>query len=218
MRLQLALDTGLKKGLNISKKVSDYVDIIEIGTPLIKKEGSKVVKKFKKFKKPIMADLKTMDTGFIEAEIAFQNGAEITSVLGVSDIDTISGAIRAAKKYKSKVLVDLINLKDKNKIKNIIGLKPDYICVHKGIDMQNRGEEPFEEFRKTKRILDKLRKSGENKKTKLCIAGGICLENIDRVIKEKPDVVIVGGAITKSDNPKDIAKQLSNKLGIIKWK
>ena len=212
MKLQLALDTDLKKGLKIAKKVHEYVDIIEMGTPLVKMEGADVVKKFKKFKKPIMADLKTMDTGFLEAEIAFKAGADITSVLGASDIDTIKGAIKAARKYKKETLVDLINVQDKNKIKEIIDSKPDYICVHKGIDMQEKGQDPFEDFKKVKKILEK----SSNKKTKICIAGGICLDNLDRVVKEKPDVIMVGGAITKADNPKEVAKKLNEKIGIMK--
>lgn len=212
MKLQLALDTELKKGLRIAKNVSDYVDIIEMGTPLIKREGARVVKKFKKFRKPIMADLKTMDTGSLEAEIAFNAGADITTVLGASDIDTIKGAVKAARKYKKETLVDLINVQDKNKIKEIIKLKPDYICTHTGIDMQNRGEAPFEDLKKLKKML----KNSNNKKTKISVAGGICMDNIDKVIKEKPDVIVVGGTITKADHPEDIAKQINNKIGIMK--
>ena len=72
MKLQVALDlTSKRKALEICRKVARYVDIIELGTPLIKQEGLKIVKDFKQFKKPIVVDLKTMDTGFLEAELAF---------------------------------------------------------------------------------------------------------------------------------------------------
>lgn len=208
MKLQLALDTDLKTGVKVTKKTSEYVDIIEIGTPLVKREGMGVVRKFKKFKKPIMADLKTMDTGSLEAEMAFKEGAEITSVCGASDIDTIAGAVKAAKKNKKETLVDLINVKNKNKIKKIIDLKPDYVCTHTGIDMQNQGMTPFEDLKK----LQKMLKESKNRKTKVSVAGGINLENIDQVIKQRPDVVIVGGAITKADNPKEVVKELKEKI------
>lgn len=212
MKLQLALDTDLKKGLKIAKKVSKHVDMIEMGTPLVKQEGAEVVKKFKKFKKPIVSDFKTMDTGFLEAEIAFRAGANITTVLGVADIDTVKGAIKAARKYKKETLVDLINVKNKNKIKEIIDLKPDHVCIHTGIDMQNKGMKPFEDLKKLKKIL----KNSNNRKTKVAVAGGIKLENINQVIKHSPDVVIIGGAITKADNPKEVAKKLNEKIGIMK--
>jgi len=52
MKLQIALDfLSLQDVLKISEEVSNYVDILEVGTPLILKEGLKVVKK------EIMADL-----------------------------------------------------------------------------------------------------------------------------------------------------------------
>ena len=116
MKLQLALDFDNKKdALKICKKVKKYVDIIELGTPLIKQEGLRVLRKFKKFKKLIVADLKTMDTGFFEAEMAFKSGADIATVCGCADESTIKGAIKAARKYKKKICVDLISVKNNKK-------------------------------------------------------------------------------------------------------
>ncbi len=201
MKIQLALDTDLKKGLEVARKVAKHIDIIEIGTPLVKKEGINVVKKFKKFKKSIMADLKTMDTGSLEAGMAFKAGASISSVCGASNLGTIKGAIKEAKKQKKKILVDLINVKDKKRIKQILELKPHIVCTHTGIDMQNQGEKPFEEFRKLKKLSRKY-------KNEIAIAGGINLNSLKRVVKEKPDIIIIGGAFTKAKHPENIAKKV----------
>ena len=205
MKIQLALDTDLKKGMEVAKKISKYIDIIEIGTPLVKKEGINVIKKFKKFRRPIMADLKTMDTGSLEAGMAFKAGASISSVCGAADLNTIKGAIKEAKKQKKKVLVDLINVKDKKRIKKIIELGPNIICTHTGIDMQNKGEMPFEEFKKLKKI-------SKDKRSEIAIAGGINLNSLKRVIKEEPNIIIIGGAYTKAKHPENVAKKVKEMI------
>ncbi len=204
MKLQVALDLANKKdALSMCRKIKNHVDIIELGTPLIKQEGLKIIKKFMKFKKPIVADLKTMDTGFFEAEMAFNNGADISSVCGVSDLSTIKGAIKSARKHRKKIIVDLINLRDIKKIKQIIKLNPSYIGVHTGIDMQKKGQTPMNSLNWISKLID-------NKK--IAVAGGINLKNIDNIVKYNPEIVIVGSAITKSKDPGKIAERLKKKL------
>jgi 3-hexulose-6-phosphate synthase len=205
MKLQIALDlTNKKEAFRICRKVVKYIDIIELGTPLIKSEGINIIKYFKRFKKPIVADLKTMDTGFLEAELAFKYRADITTVCACADNSTILGAIKIAKKYKKKVLVDLISVKDVTKrAKEVLKLGPDYICIHTGIDVQKKGKSPLEDLKKVSKII---------KKNKISVAGGINLKNIDKILKYKPEIIIVGSAITKSKNPEIAAKSLKEKL------
>ena len=107
-KIQLALDfTDLRKALKVARKVSDYVDWIEAGTPLIKSEGLKAVKVLKKAfpKKVIVADLKTMDVGALEFGMAAGSGADVATVLGAADDETIKGAIRESKKNRMKCLL-----------------------------------------------------------------------------------------------------------------
>ncbi|MFW5847084.1 MAG: 3-hexulose-6-phosphate synthase [Nanoarchaeota archaeon] len=215
IKLQIALDViDAKKALNICKKIQNYIDIIEIGTPLVKSNGLRIVKKFKKFKKFILLDLKTMDTGFLESEIAFNSGVDVTTVCASSNIETIKQSIKAARKYNKKVLVDLINIKDvEKKTRELLKLEnvPDYICVHTGIDMQNKGKRPLEDLKKVSEILknkNQNKNKKKQKKPKLAVAGGINLENLKEVKKYFPEIIIVGGAITKSQNPEEIARKL----------
>ncbi|MFH1358519.1 MAG: 3-hexulose-6-phosphate synthase [archaeon] len=204
MKLQLALDTDLKTGLKLCKKVNKYIDIIELGTPLVKKHGLVALKKFKKFKKPIVADLKTMDTGFFEAEMAFKHGADFSTVCGCADLATIKGAIKAGKKYKKKIYVDFINVKDIIKrTKQILKFKPDYICIHTGIDQQLKGESPFKNLKNISNLKNK---------PKIAVAGGINLKTIDKIKQYKPEIIIVGGAITNAKNPRQAAKELKEAL------
>lgn len=207
MKLQIALDTDKKKALKLCEKTKEYIDIIELGTPLIKIAGLNSIKEFKKFRKKIFADLKTMDTGFLEAELAFKAGADITSVCGNASNEAIKGAIKAAKKYKKEVLVDLISINSgfEKRVKEIIELKPNYICVHTGIDEQNKGEKPFENLKKISKLI-------KNSKIKIAVAGGLNQNNLNKIIPYSPEIVIVGGAITKSKNPEIKTKKLKQIL------
>jgi 3-hexulose-6-phosphate synthase len=204
MKLQIAIDlTNTEDALKIFKKIKNYIDIVELGTPLIKAEGLSIVKKFKKFKKPIVADLKTMDVGSLEAELAFEAGADIATVCGCTNLSTIKNGIKAARKYKKKIMVDLIAVEDiVKRTKEIKKLKPHYICVHTGIDVQNK-KSCLTDLKKISKIIN-------NKK--IAVAGGINLNNIDKIVKYKPEIIIVGGGITKSKNPKKTAKLIKEKL------
>jgi hypothetical protein len=60
----------------------------------------------------IVADMKTMDTGAIEVEMAAKAGAGVVSILGASHDSTFEDAARSARKYGVKLAVDLINVPD----------------------------------------------------------------------------------------------------------
>lgn len=206
MRLQAALDCDLKKAMKIAEETKNSVDIIELGTPLIKMEGLGSIKKFKKYKKIILADLKTMDTGFFEAELAFKAGADIMTVCGVAENSTIKGAVKAAKKYKKKVSVDLIGVKNPLKrAKEVSKFGVNIIEIHTGIDQQNKGETPL-------KTLKKIKKEVKNRKLEIAVAGGINKNSIEEFVKLNPDIIVVGGAITKSKCPGKIAEELKKEI------
>src|SRR5437667_127775 len=102
--LQVALDhMHLKRALLAAKEaVEGGADWLEAGTPLVKSEGIEVVRQLKKSfpGKTIVADLKTMDTGAFEVEIAAKAGADVITVMGITDDATILEAVRAARLYK----------------------------------------------------------------------------------------------------------------------
>ena len=206
MKLQLAIDVlTSEEALVLAQKTKKYIDIIEIGTPLIKHEGIRLVKLMKALfpEKTLLVDLKTMDVGEYEADFCFEAGADIVTVLGAADINTIKGAIKSAKKHNKKVLVDMINVEDKVALaKKVQKLGADYVGIHSGIDQQNAGQSP----------LADLKKVSKKVKIPLVVAGGINLDTIDKIIKRKPAVVVVGGAITGAKNPKKAAKAIAKRI------
>src|SRR2546425_1407131 len=139
--LQVALDhMHLKRALLAAKEaVEGGADWLEAGTPLVKSEGMEVVRQLKKSfpGKTIVADLKTMDTGAFEVEIAAKAGADVITVMGVTDDATILEAVRAARRYGSKIMVDLMRVADQPaRAKELERLRVGYLEMHLSIDEQ----------------------------------------------------------------------------------
>ncbi|WP_034299869.1 orotidine 5'-phosphate decarboxylase / HUMPS family protein, partial [Bacillus sp. 37MA] len=101
MKLQLALDlVNIPEGIAVVKEVEQFVDVVEIGTPVIINEGLRAVKEMKEAfpNLTVLADLKVMDAGGYEVMVASQAGAGIVTILGATDDATIKGAVEEAKK------------------------------------------------------------------------------------------------------------------------
>ncbi|MED4955341.1 3-hexulose-6-phosphate synthase [Paenibacillus macerans] len=203
MELQLALDlVNIPEAKQIVAEVQEHIDIVEIGTPVVINEGLRAVKEIKEQfpSLKVLADLKVMDAGAYEVMKAAEAGADIVTVLGATDDATIRGAVEEAKKHNTKILVDMINVKDiETRAREIDALGMDYICVHTGYDLQAEGQSPFEQLRIIKNVV---------KNSKTAVAGGIKLGTLPDVVKAKPDLVIVGGGITGQADKKAVAAEM----------
>ncbi|MFH5181324.1 3-hexulose-6-phosphate synthase [Paenibacillus sp. TAB 01] len=203
MQLQLALDlVNIPEAKEVVKEVEAYIDIVEIGTPVVINEGLRAVKEIKESFPglKVLADLKIMDAGGYEVMKASEAGADIITVLGVSDDSTITGAVQEARKQNKKIMVDMINVRNlEERAREIDALGVDYICVHSGYDHQAAGKNSFEELNAIKRVV---------KNAKTAIAGGIKLDTLPEVVKANPDLVIVGGGITGHEDKKSVAAEM----------
>src|SRR4051812_22226653 len=117
------------------------VDWLEAGTPLILAEGLHGVKKLREAfpHVPIVADLKTMDGGYLEAEMMFKAGATHVVVMARAHKETIRCVVKAGKDFGGKVMGD--NLGSENMItaaKQLEELGCDYVIHHIGYD-ERRG-------------------------------------------------------------------------------
>ena len=113
------------------------VDWLEAGTPLILGEGLHGVRALKQRfpDKPLVADLKTMDGGYLEAEMMAKAGADMVVVMGVAHPATIRAVVRAAHDYHIKVMGDVLAAADKVACARMMEqLGVDYIIVHTGYD------------------------------------------------------------------------------------
>ncbi|MDM5214660.1 3-hexulose-6-phosphate synthase [Peribacillus sp. NJ4] len=203
MELQLALDlVNIQEGIELVKQVEEYVDIVEIGTPVVINEGLRAVKEMKEAfpSLKVLADLKIMDAAGYEVMKASEAGADIITILGAAEDMSIKGAVEEARNQGKKILVDMIAVKDlETRAKEVDAFGVDYICVHTGYDLQAVGKNSFEDLQTIKRVV---------KNAKTAVAGGIKLDTLPEVIKAQPDLVIVGGGITGQADIKGTAAQI----------
>ncbi len=111
--LQIALDSiDIDDVFRVAELVQGYVDILEIGTVLLKKEGIRIIEKMKRLypETLICADTKTVDLGKLEAQVMFEAGVDLITVCGLASEATITLAIHEARIRQKKVFVygDLI--------------------------------------------------------------------------------------------------------------
>lgn len=202
-KLQIALDyIDLSQALEMAKKVAPYCDILEAGTPLVKSVGMECVRQLKKNfpQKLIFADLKTMDAGEIEVNLAALAGANYVSVMSAASAKTVTSALNTGKGKKVEVVFDLMGTVDKLKrALELQNLGVQYLHVHTGLDEQAEGQEP----------LETLELISQNTSVQLTVAGGINSSNIDKVLAiSKVDIVMIGSAITSSQDPIQAAEKL----------
>lgn len=195
MKLQVALDLlTTDAALQLADQVADFVDIIELGTPLVKAEGLPVITAIKNAHpdKTVFADLKTMDAGELEADMAFAAGADLVSVLGVADDSTIAGAVKAATKHGKGIVVDLIGVEDKAaRAQRAVALGATFVEFHAGLDEQ---AQPGYD-------LGGLLTAGERAQVPFSVAGGVNLNTIADVQRAGAHVAVVGGSIYNAENP-----------------
>ena len=205
--VQVALDlVHGERALEIAKAaVKGGVDWIEAGTPLIKSEGMQIIRDLKKAfpGHTIVADMKTIDVGGAEVEIAAKSGADVVVILGVSSDPTITEAVLTARQYGAKVMVDLFNVKDKiARAKEVEKMGADLLCVHVGVDEQMVGGSP----------LSELKGLAKSTNLPIAVAGGINSETAPDVIKAGASIVIVGGAIIKAKDVAAAAKAIKKSI------
>ncbi|MDK9853291.1 MULTISPECIES: 3-hexulose-6-phosphate synthase [Staphylococcus] len=202
MELQLAIDLLNKEdAAELANKVKDYVDIVEIGTPIVINEGLPAVQHLNDNIDgvKVLADLKIMDAADYEVSQAVKFGADIVTILGVAEDASIKAAVDEAHKHGKQLLVDMIAVQDLEKrAKDLDDLGADYIAVHTGYDLQAEGQSPLESLRKVKSVISN---------SKVAVAGGIKPDTIKDIVAENPDLIIVGGGIANADDPVEAAKQ-----------
>ena len=166
------------------------VDWLEAGTPLILGEGLHAVKALRREfpDHPIVADLKTMDAGYLEAEMMFRAGATHVVVMGVAHAATIANAVRAGRDYGGKVMGDIMVHPDKPACARMMqDLGVDYVIVHTGLDERNaeKGKHPF----------DDLRSVVEAVSIPVQAVGGLTLEQAVQCPKLGAPLVVIGAPL-----------------------
>ncbi|MFB3171260.1 3-hexulose-6-phosphate synthase [Neobacillus sp. 179-C4.2 HS] len=199
MKIQLALDRmEISEAIELTRKVEDSVDWIEVGTSLIKEFGMASVGEMKQAfpAKTIVADIKTIDNARYEFEMCFEAGADVATVMGVSPLVTIEACMEVAGRYNKTVMIDLLNTTEHQK-RDLMKYKNAVFCEHVSKDQQ-------EELGASNHgVVDKNLYGPD---MTIAAAGGITLDSLDSLRKTlNPSIVIIGSAITKAENPAEAA-------------
>lgn len=203
--LQVALDViNAHRALQIAEEaVAGGADWLEAGTPLIKAEGMDIVRALHSMGKRVVADMKTMDVGTVEAEMVAKAGGKVICVLGLASDQTIREAVKASHQYGIEVMVDMMGVGDiRKRVQEVEQMGADYICVHTSVDEQMAGKNPFAA----------LEEAVAAASVPVAVAGGINAKMAREVVERGADIVIVGGAIIKAENARDAARAIKEAM------
>jgi bifunctional enzyme Fae/Hps len=191
--LQVAMDlVDMNKVAQVLREVpqNDHV-IIEAGTPLIKKFGLGVIGEIRKVRPNafIIADLKILDTGNLEARMAADATADAVVVSGLAPVSTMEKAISEAKKVGIYSIIDMLNVQNPAKLIEKLKVKPDIVELHRAIDTEETahawGDIP-------------AMKKAAGGKLLVATAGGIRVDVVKDALKAGADILVVGRSITAS--------------------
>jgi len=171
------------------------VDWLEAGTPLILAEGLRGVRALHERhpKHPIIADLKTMDAGFLEAEMMFRAGATFVVVMGVAHPHTIREAVRAARQYGGYVMGDVMLCADKpGMARKMQEWGVDVVIVHTGFDERHAeiGKSPLDDLAAVRKAVD----------LPLQAVGGLSLEQAPKLAGLGAQLVVIGAPLAVADH------------------
>jgi 3-hexulose-6-phosphate synthase len=208
MKLQLALDTpDLTHELELAGMVASYVDVIEAGTPLLIREGIRVVRELRRRHRgrPIVADIKVIDAGEPIAELAFAAGATIVTVLGSASDSLIERVVQRAKAYDGQVMADSLGVSNiQERAQRLRELGIHSICINRRGFKRERAPRD-ERIAQVSELIQKI-------ELPVYLAGGIDAAELVLLRKLPLAGVIVGAAIAQAPSPVEAAKRMRSLL------
>jgi len=195
--VQVSLDlTSIDEALHVAEiAIRAGVDWIEAGTPLILAEGLHGVRALRRRfpSAPIVADLKTMDGGYLEAEMMAGAGASMVVVMSQAHPATVRAVVRAARDFGLKVMGDVLAAPDKPAAARQLQADGcDYVIVHTGFDERHEqtGASPWDDLAAVVAAVD----------IPVQAVGGLRLQDLDRLPAAGAPLVVVGAPLVIDHN------------------
>ena len=207
MLLQVAIDRA--ESFGVIARLRGIADIIEIGTPLLKRFGIGAIATARELcpDTPILADTKTVDAGDLEAEMVLGAGARLMTVLSSTSSATHAAVGRTATRFGALVVVDTITESGKPELLPAGISFPEsfaYVGIHSPTDVRVAGDRSSAHID----AVSDIRRRG----FRVALAGGLGPQTLDAVLEVEPEIVIVGGVITGADDPRGVAKWIKERL------
>jgi len=216
--VQISLDlTTIEEALQTAElAIHAGVDWLEAGTPLILAEGLHGVRALRdRFPEvPIVADLKTMDGGYLEAEMMAQAGATHVVVMAQAHEETIKCVVKAGSDYGIGVMGDNLGYTTMVEgARRLQDLGCGYIVHHIGYDERRgiaaRGE-------RMPSPLDDLRAVVEAVEVPVQAVGGLSIEQAIQCPQYGAPLVVLGAPLTiDADTFKTAEGDLESSLRLI---
>lgn len=142
----------------------------------------------------IVADLKCMDRGTREVEIATEHGASAATVLGAAPSETINSFIESCDEMRIDSMIDMMNIEFPFQVLKDLKKRPDVVVLHRGVDE--------EKFNPEKRIpLDHIQRiKGTYNDVLISVAGGDTIREVQRAVFNDADIVVVWKDFYESSN------------------
>lgn len=216
--VQISLDlTNIDEALETAAMAMRAgVDWLEAGTPLILAEGLHGVRKLREAFPgiPIVADLKTMDGGYLEAEMMVKAGATHVVVMARAHEETIKCVVNAGRDFGIKVMGDNLGCEDMvAAAKWLEELGCDYVIHHIGYD-ERRGIAA--RGLRMPSPLDQLREVVNAVKIPVQAVGGLTLEQAIQCPEYGAPLVVLGAPLTiDGDSFKTAGGDLESSLRLI---
>jgi len=208
--LQVALDIpDIEKIRSIVKELpaSDRI-ILEAGTPLVKRYGVGVVRELRSIAKDsfIIADLKTLDVGQVEVDLAFDETADAVVASGLASMDTLDRFIYEARRLGIYSIIDMMDVPDPLAILRELKEPPDVVSLHRGIDEERARRAGWD-------LIREIKQAFKDRKVLVSVAGGIDPSNLREALESGADIIVVGRYITQSRDPRRSARDFLEQLG-----
>jgi bifunctional enzyme Fae/Hps len=180
---------------------SDHI-LIEVGTPLVKMLGMSVVKEIRAIRPGafVILDLKTLDTGNLEVRLAADSTADAVVISGLAPKKTIELSINEARKTGIYSIIDMLNVDDPLAVLRGLDVLPDVVELHRAIDMEHSAHS-WQNIPEIKALAE------EGRRLLVAVAGGIRTDTEGAALAAGADILVVGRAITRSGDIRDMAEQ-----------
>ncbi len=174
--------------------------VIKAGAPLIKRYGVEVCQKIHKIRPEsiVIADMKTLDTGNLEARMAGDATADVIAFSGLAPLKTQERFIEEAHKVGAMAYMDTINLPDPVKVIRQLNEKPDIVELRGTVDQRH--------------VQDIKETCGSN--TLIALAGEFDMSEVREAISAGADIIVIGTTITCSKDINGAARAYLQEMGI----
>lgn len=200
--LQIAFNRslqGVKKMINLLPRSNRI--LVEAGTSFVKHYGQSGITKIKEVWSErlgqagyVVADLKIVDRGSREVELAAQAGASAVTCLGLAHPSTINYFIKKCKALNIDSMVDMLNVRFPFQVLQNLRTMPNIVILHRGVEEWQKSKKviPYEQIHQ---IL------GSYDNVLISVAGGETLHDLQETIFNDANIAVMWKAF--AENPSE---------------